>query len=179
MLNSALPPVIQGDSLLLRQWSSEDFGFYSSFFASDSNARFYGGAVDRQKAWRHLASVIGHWTLRQFGVYAVEAVGCGGLQGCIGLWEPHGWPCREFAYWFVPSAYDSGRALRAGQLALARVKESFPDEEIKGFIHPDNALALSLANAMGATLHTEVPLFDFGPHVQVSFFNPEPLQAQR
>jgi arginine/ornithine N-succinyltransferase beta subunit len=57
------------------------------------------------------------------------------------------------------------------------VKESFPRQAIKGFIHPDNASALSLAHEMGATLHAEVPLFDFGPHVQVSFFNPRALAS--
>ena len=141
----------------------------------DSTARYHGGAIDTQKAWRHLASVIGHWTLRRFGVYAVESLGEGTVQGMVGLWEPYGWPCREFVYGFIPEAYDRDLALRAVESTLDEVRSSFPAEAIRGFIHPENARALGLARMIGATAHGEVPLFEFGLHVEVSFFEPPSL----
>jgi RimJ/RimL family protein N-acetyltransferase len=175
-----LPLEISHGGIRLRQWAAGDFGFYAAYTGNEVTARYYGGAMEAQKAWRHLASVIGHWTLRGFGVYAAEDSGRGELQGCVGVWEPHGWPCREFAYWFLHEAYDTGWALSAVQLALDEVKRAFVGEEVMGFIHPENARALSLARSIGATLQGEVPLFEFGLHVQVSFFAPQPsVQTQR
>lgn len=167
---NGFPHEIERDGVLLRQWAAGDFEFYAAYLGSEATARYYGGAVDAQKAWRHLASVIGHWTLRGFGVYAVTLRGQ--LQGCAGLWEPHGWPCREFVYWFTEAAYAREGASKGARLALDLVKGAFSGEMITGFIHPENHQALSLARALGATLQGVEPLFDFGPHRRVLFFDP-------
>jgi len=135
-------PKVEENGMMLRQWTAEDFEFYAAYLGNEATARYVGGVTDKPKAWRHLASLIGHWTLRGFGVYAVEQLASGQLQGCAGLWEPHGWPCREFVFWFTPDAYTSGRAARATQLALAQVKTAFPQEPITSSIHPQNRRSL-------------------------------------
>jgi RimJ/RimL family protein N-acetyltransferase len=165
---------LAGDGVVLRQWTPGDFDFYASYMGTDSTARYHGGAIDRQKAWRHLASVIGHWTLRGFGIYAVESLVESRLQGMVGLWEPHGWPCREFVYGFTAEAYAAKRALGAVKIALDHVKKCFPGEAVQGFIHPQNSPALGLARTIGARLQGEVPLLEFGSHVQVSFIKGNP-----
>ncbi len=80
-MSAGFPQEISDGMVVLRQWKPEDFPFYAAYLADESTARFYGGKVDGQKAWRHLASLIGHWTLRGFGVYAVASSGTGELQG--------------------------------------------------------------------------------------------------
>ena len=123
------------------------------------------------KAWRHLASLIGHWALRDFGVYAVaSSAATGELQGVVGLWEPYDWPCREFVYWFTADAYASGRALAAARLQLGLVRAARrPGEIITTYIHPENELGLSLAHQLGGISRGEEPLFDFGQHVRVEY----------
>jgi RimJ/RimL family protein N-acetyltransferase len=169
-MSGDFPREITNGIVTLRQWRAEDFNFYAAYLADESTARFYGGRVDKQKAWRHLASLIGHWTLRNFGVYAVASSTGGELQGCVGLWQPYDWPCREFVFWFTADAYASGRALAAARLGLGLVRAaSLPAETVTTFIHPGNDRALSLAHTLGGISRGEEPLFDFGPHVRVEY----------
>lgn len=168
-MKSNFPFELKHEGTLLRQWEASDFDFYGGYLGSEDSARFYGGVLDGPKAWRHLASLIGHWSLKGFGVYAVEDTEQCKLQGCVGLWEPFGWPCREFVYWFTPDSYAGGRATTAVQLALNHVKRAFPDEAIQSFIHPDNRAAIRLARAVGGTAEGPMLLADYGPHLKFSF----------
>jgi RimJ/RimL family protein N-acetyltransferase len=171
MLRTGFRPTIENSDVILRQWRAADFEFYAAYLGNEATAEYVGGAVDKQKAWRHLASLIGHWTLRGFGVYAVEDFATGQLQGCAGLWQPQGWPCREFAFWFTVEAYASVCAVQATQLAMDEVNTVFPQESVTSFIHPKNLPALALAGELGGMPQGEEPLFDFGPHVRVSYRN--------
>jgi RimJ/RimL family protein N-acetyltransferase len=160
---------MEDDEVRLRQWGPADVEFYVDHLGAEATAQFLGGVLERRQAWRHLASVIGHWSLRGFGPYAVVDRHSQQLQGCAGVWEPDGWPCREFVFWFTEAAYDSSHALRAARLVLDAMRSSFGDEVITGFIHPLNGAALRLAGELGATLHEEAPIFDYGPHIRVSY----------
>jgi RimJ/RimL family protein N-acetyltransferase len=169
MLKPTYRPEVEKGGLRLRQWTAADFEFYAAYLGNEATAQYIGGAVDKPKAWRHLASLIGHWTLRGFGVYAVEDLVTRQLQGCSGLWQPHGWPCREFVFWFTADAYAGGRAAQAAQLAMDEVNAAFPGEPVTGFIHPNNRIALGLAREVGGTLQGEESLFDFGPHIRIAY----------
>jgi RimJ/RimL family protein N-acetyltransferase len=171
MLMSTCRPEVESNGLLLRQWTAADFDFYAAYLGNEQTAQYIGGAVNKHQAWRHLASLIGHWALRGFGVYAVEDLVTRQLQGCSGLWEPHGWPCREFVFWFTADAYGSGRAVRAARLSIDVVNAAFSQEAITGFIHPKNHLALALASEIGGTIQGEEPLFEFGPHIRIAYRN--------
>ena len=166
---STFAPSIDGGRVMLRQWMAADFDFYADYLGTAATAQYFGGVCDRQKTWRHLASLIGHWALRGFGVYVVDDLAVGSPIGCAGLWEPHGWPCRELVFWFTADAYLSGSARLAVQLAMAQAQAAFPREPMTSFIHPQNAASLTLARGLGGTLHGIEPLFDFGPHVRVSY----------
>lgn len=169
-MNAGFPREVTDGSVVLRQWRPEDFPFYAAYLGDERTARFYGGKVDKQKAWRHLASLIGHWVLRDFGVYAVANSVTGELQGVVGLWEPYDWPCREFVYWFTEDAYASGRALAAAKLQLGLIRGALrPDEVITTFIQCGNDLGLALAHQLGGVSRGEEPLFDFGQHVRVEY----------
>jgi len=165
----ALNHSLEDENVVLRQWSASDIEFYVEYFGNPATAQYLGGVLDRQQAWRHLASVIGHWSLRGFGPYAVVDSRSQHLQGCTGVWEPDGWPCREFVFWFTPAAYETTHALHAARLALRAMRHAFYSEAITGFIHPSNRAALALARQLDGTLHEEAPLFQYGPHIRVSY----------
>jgi RimJ/RimL family protein N-acetyltransferase len=169
-MSASFPRELDNEVVVLRQWRPEDFEFYAAYLGDERTARYYGGRVDKQKAWRHLASLIGHWTLRDFGVYAVASSDKGELQGCVGLWQPFDWPCREFVYWFTAEAYASGRALGAAKLALGLVRAvTPPDEAVTTYIYSGNEPALLLAHELGGITLGEADLFDFGRHVRVEY----------
>ena len=63
---------IETKRLRLRQWNADDFGDFARYYADEDNARYVGGQKDPERAWRHLALQIGHWTLKGFGYWAVD-----------------------------------------------------------------------------------------------------------
>ncbi len=83
---------IQTDRLLLRQWQPKDFDAYASYYGDDELAQYIGGPCTRNQAWRRMAAELGHWSLRGFGLWALEEKATGKLAGCTGLWFPEGWP---------------------------------------------------------------------------------------
>jgi RimJ/RimL family protein N-acetyltransferase len=62
---------LETDRLRLRQWKEEDFAAYAEYYAHEETAKLVGGRCHREAAWRRLASLIGHWTLRGYGYWAV------------------------------------------------------------------------------------------------------------
>jgi RimJ/RimL family protein N-acetyltransferase len=167
-------PCLEDDYVTLRQWGAADFDFYAAHLESEATAPYLGGKMNRKQAWRHLASVIGHWSLRGFGPYAVVHRPTQQLQGCAGAWEPDGWPCREFVFWFTAEAYESACALHAARLVLDAMTSWSTEDAIAGFIHPLNVVALNLARQLGGTHCGEKDLFHYGPHVRVCYPHPRP-----
>jgi RimJ/RimL family protein N-acetyltransferase len=42
--------------------------------------------------WRQMATYMGHWYYRGFGIWAVEDKSSGRVVGRIGFMDPFGWP---------------------------------------------------------------------------------------
>ena len=155
---------IETDNLLLRRWRPDDIDFYAGYLSNEETAQFYGGTMPPDKAWRHMASVIGHWALRGFGVWAVEDRDKAQLVGCAGLWEPYGWPEIELVYWFISSAYENGYAIEAAKRVHEYAHEKLGNSRLVSYIHPDNEASRRVLEGMGAKLEGTMDLFDFGPH---------------
>lgn len=155
---------METEHLLFRQWRSGDFPIYAEVYSKDETARFIGGVMERPKAWRHLASVIGHWTLRGFGVWAIEEKKTNLFVGCAGLWQPEGWPNLELPYWFLPEAYEAGLGVEAVRLVLAYAKEKFPKTQLVTYMPPESKASIAVAEAVGGQLKDTIELADFGPH---------------
>ena len=60
--------------LVLRGFDAADFEAYASMMADPSVARHLGDgqALGRADAWRQLALIVGHWSLRGFGLWDME-----------------------------------------------------------------------------------------------------------
>ena len=68
-----IAPTLETERLIMRMWREDDFEEYAELCANPEVMRFLGGKTfDRTEAWRHMASLIGHWHLRGYGVWAVE-----------------------------------------------------------------------------------------------------------
>lgn len=152
------------ERLRMRQWKSSDFEPFAQYFTLEDQARFIGGACARPDAWRRMATIIGHWTIRGFGFYAVDEKETGHFVGCIGLWMPEGWPELEVGYWLMPEAQGKGYATEAVRHVRLLAKQHLGANEIVSYIHPQNIASQMVAERVGAFHEETINLANFGPH---------------
>ena len=85
-------PVLETERLRLRGWTAADFDVLVDFYADENLTRYVGGTSDRWDGWRRFSAMAGHWALRGYGLWAVEAKVDRRLVGWCGLLSPEGWP---------------------------------------------------------------------------------------
>jgi RimJ/RimL family protein N-acetyltransferase len=155
---------VETERLLMRQWREEDFPVYAAYYADPRTARFVGGQMPRDKAWRHMSAVVGHWTLKGFGQWCVEEKSSGDVIGCIGLWQPEGWPELEVGYWLVDAAHGKGFATEAASRARDFAYDQLKATTLVSYIDPANEPSKRVAERMGAWHEQTIELLDLGPH---------------
>lgn len=150
--------------LLLRLPRQGDFEAYAAYYADAETARFVGGQMSREKAWRHFAALVGHWTLRGFGIWAVEEIASREFAGCIGLWRPEGWPELEVGYWLTREVQGKGYATEAALAARDYAFQKLGANTLVSYIHPDNLASKKVAERMGARFEETIDFADLEPH---------------
>ena len=155
---------LKTERLLLRQWEQRDFEFYAEYYADKEAARYVGGHCDRDKAWRRMAMLIGHWALRGYGLWAVEEKETGSFVGCVGLWFSDGWPELELGYWLRREMQGKGYAVEAARASRDYAYEVVGTETLVSYIHPDNEPSKRVAEKLGANFEEVIELLDHGPH---------------
>jgi len=169
---------IETERLTLRQWQQDDFEAYANYYAKNETARFVGGVMDRGKAWRHMAALVGHWVLKGFGVWAVEEKTGGKFIGGIGLWEPEGWPELEVGYWLLKEAHGKGYAIEAVTRARDYAYQELGATTLVSYIDPRNEPSKRVAERMGAINERTIELIDCGPHCVYRHLGPEALDGE-
>ena len=154
-------PSITTERLLLRGFEPRDVEPYMTMMADPQVTRFLadGRPLCRADAWRQLAMFAGHWTLKGFGVWAVEARATGQLLGRIGCMEPEGWPGFEIAYTLARPAWGQGHAREGAAAALRYAREILGRSDIISIIRPANAGSIRVASSLGATPAETVEFF--------------------
>jgi len=143
-------PELESERLRLRQLGQADFDAFAAFYADAELACYIGGACGRDEAWRRMATELGHWTLRGYGMWALETKSGGTFVGCCGLWNPEGWPELEVGWWLVRSAQGHGYATEAARRARAYAYEDFGATTLISCIDPDNLASKRVAERLGA-----------------------------
>ena len=155
-------PVLETERLILRGWHDEDFNAYAEIFCDPETTRFISKLPTRQDAWRNLAMVIGHWSLRGYGPWAVERRSDGALIGRIGYWKPADWPALELIWAIGKNYWRNGYASEAARAALDHGFERQHFPLITSHIDPENipsqGVAKRLGQAPGSTV--KIPIGD-------------------
>jgi [ribosomal protein S5]-alanine N-acetyltransferase len=145
-------PEIETDRLILRGPLAEDFPVYRDFFAKPEASAYYGGPLDADKAWRVLATDLGHWELRGFGRWSVIEKSNGEMVGGCGLWWPEGYPRSELTWWIIPQARRNGYAFEASCAAVRFGYAVLGWALVETHMNDDNVAARRLAEKLGGSV---------------------------
>lgn len=107
------------DRLRLRMLRESDLDAYAAMCADADVMRFIGDGktLSRNEAWRHIALMLGHWQLRGYGRWAVENE-LGEFVGCLGCWNPDGWPGFEIGWRPRKEFWGCGYATEGARAAI-------------------------------------------------------------
>lgn len=154
-------PVLRSERLILRAFESRDVDPYAAMMADPEVTRFLGDGrpLSRVDAWRQIAILTGHWTLRGFGLWAVEEQSTGRFVGRIGCFEPEGWPGFEIGYVLARDAWGRGYAREGVAASLRHAHETLGRRDIISIIRPANTASIRVATAFGAVPSGTVEFF--------------------
>ncbi len=152
---------LETERLILRMWrEADDFEAYAQLCADPEVMRYLGGKVfDRTEAWRHMASMIGHWSLRGYGIWAVEEKDSGRFVGRIGCMNPAGWPGFEVGWTLKREFWGKGYATEGGRRALESPFNELDKPHVISLINAENQASIRVAERLGETLEGTATIF--------------------
>ncbi|MGJ8529514.1 GNAT family N-acetyltransferase [Maritalea sp.] len=151
-------PTLETERLILRGFKAEDFEAYAEIAADGEWSQFVGGPLEPGKAWRALATLIGHWTLRGHGMFAVEEKSTGAFIGLVGHWNPGDWPEPEIAYTLAKTAAGKGYATEAVKAMIAHTFNALKWDTVVSYIDDNNIPSQKVAKRVGAVAEGETKL---------------------
>lgn len=144
-----LIPTLETPRLLLVPPSAACEDAYQRFYTDAQASGSYGGPLSAGAAWARLASDLGTWSLKGFGVWAIQRKTEGDIVGTCGFWQGKGWPI-ELTWWLLPQARGAGIAKEASLAAVRHAYQSFGWREVRTYMNDDNLAARALAQSLGA-----------------------------
>lgn len=146
--------------LFLRMFCEDDLDAYAQMLADPEVMRYLGTGhtLSRSEAWRHIAMCLGHWSLRGYGLWAVEERGSGTLVGRIGLFNPEGWPGVELGWMLGRAYWGRGYATEGARAALAYAFAVEQQAHIISLIRPENTASIRVAERLGERLEGQITL---------------------
>ncbi len=142
-------PEVLTERLRLRALREQDLDPYAALMADREAARFLGGVQSREDTWRQIAVILGHWTLRGFGLWAVDERETGRFVGRVGLWFPEGWPELEVGWALARPSWGRGYATEAATASIAWGRSSLGLRRIASVIDPGNERSIAVAARLG------------------------------
>ena len=140
--------------LILRPLCESDFDTYAEMCADPEVMRYVGDGqpLARPMAWRNLAMMVGHWSLRGYGLWAAQERSSGVLIGRIGFWNPDGWPGFELGWMLRRAFWGQGYATEGTRGALRFAFTQLEQPLVLSLIHPANAASIRVAQRLGERL---------------------------
>lgn len=151
---------LETERLVLRMFDKADVEAYAAFCGDPEVMRYIGDGqpLAPPMAWRSLATVIGHWSLRGYGLWAVTERASGALVGRVGFWNPHGWPGFELGWLLSRSYWGRGYATEAARAAMDWGFTRREEPQVISLIYPDNAASIEVATRLGERLADRIEL---------------------
>ncbi len=145
---------LETDRLILRMFRESDLDAYADMCGDAEVMRYIGDGqpLPRHMAWRKMAMMVGHWSLRRYGLWGAEERSSGVLVGQIGFWNPEGWPGFELGWTLRRSYWGRGYATEGARTALRFAFSQLVQPHVISLIHPENAASIRVAERLGEHL---------------------------
>ena len=152
-----IPEQLETERLLLRYWKEEDWKDLHAYYSDPECMKYtIQRTLSEGETWRTMVTMIGHWTLRDYGPYAVELKETGAVLGPVGMWFPNDWPECEIKWGLAQKYWGKGYASEAARAVHQMAKEHFPDQRLISQIFAENQGSINVAKAIGAVFEEEV-----------------------
>lgn len=148
-------PILETEWLRLRSFRASDIDDYAALNANPEVLRYLGFSKepwDRERSWRHMAFMVGHWQLAGSGSWVLEHKETGAFMGVVGYFEPEGWPGLELAWKLVPRWWGCGYATEGARAALDCAFTVWKRDRVISLICPENLASIRVAERIGERL---------------------------
>lgn len=152
--------VLETERMVLRAPQAGDEAHMMPF-AMSPRAQFIGGGedCDAGHAWRMMATIMGHWTIRGYGTFVLIDKQSGAPVGSAGPWHPGNWPEEELGWTIWKSDYEGKGYAHEAMLTLRRhVYGDLGWHTAVSYIDPKNARSIALAERLGCTRDDEATI---------------------
>ncbi len=143
--------VIETQRLTLRKPGASDVEALIDFYHSE-RAAMAGGNVSYSKAVTRAYSVLGHWTHRGYGLFAITRKGEDIAVGLAGPYYPPGRPETEIGWVLFDGVEGNGYAVEAAKATIGFARDTLGWTDIVHYIDPDNLRSIAVAERLGAQL---------------------------
>ncbi|NVK45287.1 MAG: GNAT family N-acetyltransferase [Rhodobacteraceae bacterium] len=153
-----LAPTITTDRLILRAPCGDDIAAITQFFAQE-RARFYGGPLPEDQAWRRLATYAGQWMLLGYGLFTITLKETGEPIGMAGPVHPCDFSEPELSWLLTSTAYEGhGFAAEACKAVLTYLFDRLGWSTVVSYIDPENLGSKALATRLGAVIDAQAAI---------------------
>jgi len=105
------------------------------------------GGIDL--AVRNVERMLRHWESRRFGQWAVVEKATGLVIGCVGFYNPEGWPGIDLGWVVHRSRWGNGFATEAGRAAIDWAWTTGEIDHIISLIAPHDLRSIRVATKVG------------------------------
>jgi RimJ/RimL family protein N-acetyltransferase len=155
-------PELETERLLLRGFRDADLDGWAAICADPQVMRWIGEprGMSRERAWRDIAYMAGHWELRGFGQWAIFERDGGALVGRTGLIFPEGWPGIEVGWTMAHASWGRGYAPEAAAAAVEWGREALGLDHVISLIEDHNAASRRVAEKLGMRTEGRTRILD-------------------
>lgn len=147
-------PTVETERLILRAPHLDDLPALTAFFATE-HSHMVGGPKDELGCWSSLASRLGHWALRGYGLWHLTEKAGGTFVGWAGMIDVPGWAEPELGWTLMAKAEGMGLGFEAATAARDYAARHQGLNGVISYIAHANARSRALAERLGATLELE------------------------
>jgi RimJ/RimL family protein N-acetyltransferase len=151
--------ILETERLRLRWLREDDFDEYAKMCRDPEVMRFLGGVLLTDiEIWRQMASIMGHWYFRGYGIWAAEEKSTGKLVGRIGCLKPIGWPAFEVGWVLSRESWGKGYATEGARRAMAYAFDELDRDHVISLIAPENVPSIRVAERLGEKVEGQTEL---------------------
>ena len=158
-LEPGIPPILS-ERLELRGFQPSDLPGYVAYYTGKRTTGV-GGPLQPHQAFERFCAMIGHWSVRGFGRYAIADRFGGPAFGHVGPMQLDAHSDPEMT-WTIWDEAKTGRGL-ATEAAQAVLDNLYAKgwTRLLAYIDRDNAASLRMAKRLGAVEDPTIPVPDF------------------